>query len=230
MPPRISTRRRIRTVSCASEPSSLAPGSLCIKLREAKMRAVLLASIAFGLVGSSAAAQDRKGIRFWNLTLYTITTFQMSPAGKDDWGPDQCKNDRDGTVDHDERLRIMGIEPGRYDVKLGDKIGRVCVVRNVEVKDGPVFSIQERQLTVVRMLSPSSPQNLRWVRANDRPPIFAHHLSSQPIDCEAAAIGIRLQAPPTPWQRGWRLHPSRPAKGSRRVRDAAPSIATGPRP
>ena len=45
------------------------------------MRIVLLASIAFALVGSSVLAQDRKGIRFWNLTLYTITTFQMSPAG-----------------------------------------------------------------------------------------------------------------------------------------------------
>ena len=114
------------------------------------MRAVLLALIAFGFVGSSVAAQDRKGIRFWNLTLYTITTFQMSPAGKDNWGPDQCKNDRDGTVDHDERLRITGIEPGRYDVKFGDKIGRVCVVRNVEVKDGAVFSIEEKQLTDCR--------------------------------------------------------------------------------
>ena len=51
------------------------------------MRAVLLALIAFGFVGSSVAAQDRKGIRFWNLTLYTITTFQMSPAGKDSLGP-----------------------------------------------------------------------------------------------------------------------------------------------
>jgi len=111
------------------------------------MRGLLLASIAFALVGSSVAAQDRKGIRFWNLTLYTITSFQMSPAGKGSWGPDQCKNDRDGTVDHDERLRITGIEPGRYDVKLADKIGRVCIVRNVEVKDGAVFSIEERQLT-----------------------------------------------------------------------------------
>jgi hypothetical protein len=46
---------------------------------------------------------DRRGIRFWNLTLYTITNFQMSPAGQDSWGPDQCQNDRDGTVDHDER-------------------------------------------------------------------------------------------------------------------------------
>src|SRR5262249_40204028 len=43
---------------------------------------------------------------------------QMSPAGKDSWGPDQCRNDRDETVDHDERLRITVVELGRYDVKL----------------------------------------------------------------------------------------------------------------
>lgn len=52
---------------------------------------------------------------------------------------------RDG--DHDERLRITGIDPGRYDVKLADKAGRTCIVRNVEVKDGAVFSIEEKQLT-----------------------------------------------------------------------------------
>jgi hypothetical protein len=52
-----------------------------------------------------------------------------------------------------ERLtmtRITSIEPGRYDVKLGDKIGRLCIVRNIEVKDGAVFSIAERQLTECR--------------------------------------------------------------------------------
>ena len=114
------------------------------------MRVLLLASIAFALMGSSVPAQDRKGIRFWNLTLHTITTLQMSPAGADIWGPDQCKNDRDGTVDHDERLRITGVEAGRYDVKVADKIGRVCIVRNFEVKDGAVFSIEEKQLTDCR--------------------------------------------------------------------------------
>jgi hypothetical protein len=107
----------------------------------------VFASILFGLLGSSVVAQDRKSIRFWNLTLYTITSFQMSPAGKDNWGPDQCKNDRDGTVDHDERLRITGIEPGRYDVKFADKVGRVSIVKNVKVREGAVFSIEERQLT-----------------------------------------------------------------------------------
>ena len=76
---------------------------------------------AFGLVAlmlvfadSGGLAQDRKGIRFWNLTLNTITHLQLSPAGKNTWGLDQCRNDRDGTVDHDERLRITGIDPGRY--------------------------------------------------------------------------------------------------------------------
>jgi hypothetical protein len=88
------------------------------------MRCALFASILLGLVGSSVVAQDRKGIRFWNFTLYTITSFQMSLAAKDSWGPDQCKNDRDGTVDHDERLRITGIEPGRYDAIFTLRISR----------------------------------------------------------------------------------------------------------
>lgn len=110
--------------------------------------------LALGLVAltlvfadSAGLAQDRKGIRFWNLTLNTITQLQLSPAGKNTWGVDQCRNDRDGTVDHDERLRITGIDPGRYDVKLADKASRTCIVRDVEVKDGAVFSIEEKQLT-----------------------------------------------------------------------------------
>ena len=81
---------------------------------------------------------------------------QLSPAGKDAWGPDQCKNDRDGTVDHDERLRITGIEPGRYDAKLADRIGRVCIVRDIDVKDGAVFAIEEKQLTDCRNDAPLS--------------------------------------------------------------------------
>jgi hypothetical protein len=114
------------------------------------MRRVLMVLIALTAIGSVAAAQDRRGIRFWNLTLYTITSLQMSPAGQDKWGPDQCRNDRDGTVDHDERLRITGIEAGRYDVRLTDKIGRMCIVRDVEVKDAAVFAIEEKQLTDCR--------------------------------------------------------------------------------
>jgi hypothetical protein len=113
------------------------------------MRAPLAISavlLALAAIGTDVRAQNAKGIRFWNLTSNTITQLQMAPAGTDTWGPDQCKNDRDGTVDHDERLRITGITPGRYDVKFTDKTGRRCTVRNVEVQDGAVFSIEEKQL------------------------------------------------------------------------------------
>jgi hypothetical protein len=113
----------------------------------AGIRALLLIWIAVQFVAPGAAAQDRKGTRFWNLTLHTIKTLRMSPAGENMWGPDQCRNDRDGAVEHDERLRITGIAPGRYDVNVVDETGRNCIVRNIDVQAGAVFSIEERHLT-----------------------------------------------------------------------------------
>jgi hypothetical protein len=97
-----------------------------------------------------ALAADRKGTRFWNLTRNTIVSLQMSPAGQDAWGRDQCENDRDHEVDHDERLRITDVASGRYDVRFKDKGGRVCVVKNIEVQDGGIFSIEEKDLTDCR--------------------------------------------------------------------------------
>jgi len=111
------------------------------------VRKIMLVATAVGMLCSSAGAQDRRGTRLWNLTLYTLTNVQLSPPGQNAWGKNQCENDPDGTVDHDERLRITGIAAGRYDVKLADKIGRVCIVRNVEVQDTKVFTIEEKQLT-----------------------------------------------------------------------------------
>jgi hypothetical protein len=45
--------------------------------------------LAILLALSAALAADRKGTRFWNLTLHTIVTLQMSPAGQNSWGRDQ---------------------------------------------------------------------------------------------------------------------------------------------
>jgi hypothetical protein len=110
------------------------------------MRTLLIAGVALAFLSAPAMAKS-KPTRFWNLTIYTVTSLQLSPPGKQDWGPNQCKNDRDGTVDHDERVAVTGVKSGRYDVKLADKIGRVCVVRNVDVKEGGIFIVEEKQLT-----------------------------------------------------------------------------------
>ena len=106
----------------------------------------ILALLAF-MVSAAGLSAAEQPMRFWNLTLHTISEFQLAPAGTGQWGENQCKNDRDGTVDHDERLRITGIASGRYDVKFTDKAGRRCTVRNVEVQDGAVFAIEEKQLS-----------------------------------------------------------------------------------
>lgn len=112
------------------------------------LRAFLLALAMAGLSADAGLAAERKGkgIRFWNLTSSTITNLQLSPAGKDAWGTNQCANDPDGTVDHDERLRITGILPGRYDVKLANKAGRICIVRNLDIKEDGIFSIEDKDL------------------------------------------------------------------------------------
>ena len=105
-----------------------------------------LAAFALCIAASAAQAEGRP-TRFWNLTRHVISEFYLAPAGTTNWGPNQCKNDKDGTVDPDERLRIVGIETGSYDAKLKDVSGRTCVVRNVAVKAGEIFSIEEKELT-----------------------------------------------------------------------------------
>jgi hypothetical protein len=106
-----------------------------------------LALIALLTLAGEAAAQSKgKGIRLWNLTTETISGFQLSPAGKTEWGPNQCLNDKDKEVDHDERLRITGVEPGRYDAKVSYRGQRQCFVRDIEIKADAVFSIADKDL------------------------------------------------------------------------------------
>src|SRR6266481_1300601 len=106
----------------------------------------ILASIALLLASAGELAAQWKGILLWNLTTATISSFQLSPAGKDAWGTNQTLNDKDKEVDHDERLRITGVEPGRYDAKVGYRDSKQCFVRNIEIKADAVFSIADKDL------------------------------------------------------------------------------------
>jgi hypothetical protein len=109
------------------------------------LRALIVAAALLPATFSPLAAQG-KGIRFWNLTTATISSFQLSPAGKDEWGANQTLNDKDKEVDHDERLRITGIDPGRYDAKIGYRDARQCLARDIEIRADAVFSIADKDL------------------------------------------------------------------------------------
>jgi hypothetical protein len=101
---------------------------------------------AFVTITSCALAAERP-TRFWNLTRHTIVEFYLAPSGTENWGQNQCKNDKDGTVDSDERLRITNVSSGLYDARLKDDSGRICKVRNLKVEAGEIFSIDEGELT-----------------------------------------------------------------------------------
>jgi hypothetical protein len=110
-------------------------------------RRVLCIVLLLAFTASDGArAADR--MLFWNLTGTTITKLYLAPAGTTKWGADQCANDRDGSVDPDERLRLSGVAAGRYDVKLTDVAGRTCVVKDVSVEAGKAyaFSLSEPDL------------------------------------------------------------------------------------
>ena len=113
------------------------------EMTKATALTVFILGFALGFIPLGASAKDT---RFWNLTANTITSLQLSPAGRNEWGRNQADNDRDGTVDHDERLKITETPPGVYDVRLVDKTGRNCVVPNIQVTGGAVFTIEEKDL------------------------------------------------------------------------------------
>jgi hypothetical protein len=60
------------------------------------------------------------------------------------------ENDPDKSVDLDERLTITAVEPVRYDIKLGDRKSRVCVVRSVEVKSGRLYAYSSSDKDPIR--------------------------------------------------------------------------------
>jgi hypothetical protein len=123
---------------------SRAPSSYDMDLVMKGPVSIVLVILALA-AAAGAAAKDRP-TQFWNLTLNTISEFYLAPAGTSNWGPNQCKNDRDGTVDADERLRITDVAPGTYDAKLTDVTGRTCIVRNIKIDTGSIFAIEARDL------------------------------------------------------------------------------------
>ena len=118
------------------------------------MRTVLIAGLMLAACATTAFADDdgKKGgkskMKFWNLSGADLTEVSLAPAGTDKFGDNQCKNDDNGSIENDERLPLKDVTAGKYDVRIKDKGGRVCLVKNVEVKEGAAyaFSIEAEQI------------------------------------------------------------------------------------
>jgi hypothetical protein len=105
----------------------------------------LILSGALALMAAGAVAAE-KPTQFWNLTSKTVVSLRLSHAGSGEYGENLAVGDEDG-VDHDERLRIVGLPSGKYDLELKFKGGRVCFVRHIDIVAGKVFSVEDKALT-----------------------------------------------------------------------------------
>ena len=111
-------------------------------MRDAARLSLGFVLLTAGLCGAADVGHAQTGLQLWNTTTVTITSFQFAAPGTTNWGFNQCENDSDKSVSADERLRLTGIKPGRYDVRLADSTGRVCTVRDVEVKAGGKYALK----------------------------------------------------------------------------------------
>ena len=112
------------------------------------MRPTALA-IAVPLLFCVVQAQAAERMRLWNQTAVELDEVRFAPPGTTKWGPNQCLNDDDKTVQADERLDLKGVTPGRYDVRTRDVHGRTCYAHNVEVRSGGKYAVdlEQKQLT-----------------------------------------------------------------------------------
>jgi hypothetical protein len=107
------------------------------------------ASFAASIVVSAAAhAQPAAVLKFWNLSSSRIIELSVAPPETSHWSQNLCLSDPDHSVDPDERLAMVGVKSGTYDVRVVDVDKRACVFHKVTISAaGPyALAISESEL------------------------------------------------------------------------------------
>src|SRR5260370_26692486 len=107
------------------------------------MKRRILLGFAASVLAQPAMAKDT---RFWNLISSTVKSLELAPSGTAAFGPNQCANDPDGAVDHDERLKVTGVTTGRYDARLDLAHGRKCMAKNLRIEAGKPVLLEDNEL------------------------------------------------------------------------------------
>ncbi len=93
------------------------------------MKAILAAAV----LTLAALPAEAGEINFVNRAPVTIQHLQLAPAGTEEWGEDELGDaDEDSLATGDWHV-VEDVEPGLYDIRLGDGNGGYCVFRDIEV-------------------------------------------------------------------------------------------------
>ena len=105
---------------------------------------ILLATLC-NFAGSHALAADR--FVGFNETASTVFTgVYLAPEGTTAWGPNEALNDKDELWDTGERLTIKSVSRGKFDLKVVDRSGHVCVKYGLDLTQDTTFDIRDQDL------------------------------------------------------------------------------------
>ena len=96
---------------------------------------ILVASAAVVAMIRPAAAEE---LEIVNKSKVDIHHIFISPANQKAWGPDQLGAD---SIEPGARFTINKIPTGTYDLKLVDEDGTECVLEDVAIDEGKVWTI-----------------------------------------------------------------------------------------
>jgi hypothetical protein len=103
-------------------------------------------AVALALAASLPAWAADKFYAFNSTGTTDFKGVYLAPEGTQNWGPNETKNDDNGTLDHGERLKLTGIQHGRFDVKLQDEKGHTCLKHGVDLTKETSFEIRDADL------------------------------------------------------------------------------------
>ncbi len=106
---------------------------------------VAMLAVLGSLVSFGAIAADRF-FGFNETTSAVFTGVYLAPEGTVAWGPNEALNDKDKVWDTGERLPIKGVSRGRFDLKIVDRSGRVCIKHGLDLTRDLTFDVRDGDL------------------------------------------------------------------------------------
>jgi hypothetical protein len=141
--------RQAKQTASAAEPATIdrwapTPDGNLPQTKEVIMRPhAIPPAILCILAASSVFAADRF-FGFNETTSMVFTGVYLAPEGTTAWGPNEALNDKDKAWDSGERLAIKGVSRGKFDLKVVDQSGRVCIKHGLDLTKDTTFDVRDQ--------------------------------------------------------------------------------------
>jgi hypothetical protein len=110
--------------------------------KQSAVAGIILASL-FTLSSGATAQAVEESMTFRNGSAFDIREIYLSKTNHRTWEEDVLHT---RILSAGDSIRVGGIDPGRYDIKLVDEDGDVCIVHNIDLYSNRVWTISNAGL------------------------------------------------------------------------------------